>query len=251
VLWLLVFSAFAIDAPGEPRRQSAVGLVAAAGEVSPYAGRNGAAEARDAEAAGEPFPLYSHVFNGRAPGFRTPGLRHCHPGWTGGRKGPIRFLPLPEADWGEPGPISPMPPAEAAIYFATDFNREMFRRQAHAVRRVCPKAALDPYQPDKELYYSALLTGAFNELRCRGYGAGKARKIYEQRFGARERAIRAALLRKYGPPQDDEGEAIAIGFRCPHYRGAGRRFDVMLRELERRLLPADPPGRAEVQSVQQ
>jgi hypothetical protein len=98
--------------------------------------------------------------------------------------------------------------------------------------------ALDPQfarPPDKELWYSMRMIGAFNELRCRGFYPQQAKAIYEKRFGARERAIDAAMLAKYGPRREGEGEVLPIGKRCPAYRGAIRRAEAVQLELERRL----------------
>jgi hypothetical protein len=245
MLWLLGFLGLLASAAHETAQErpgTQLPVLARGGSV--YAGRSGLVEARDAAARGLPLSLYSHVWNGRAPGFRTPGLLNCDPGKTGGNRG-LRFLPLPEANWGEPGPYPPTPDAEAAIAFATDFNRATFRSRSSDIKRACPKAGLDPYVPDKELYYRTMLIGAFNELRCQGHSAKEAKKLYERRFGARQRAIKAALLERYGPSPEGEDEVIPIGFRCPRYEGAGRRLDAALSELERRLLPRrnmDPPA---------
>jgi hypothetical protein len=88
---------------------------------------------------------------------------------------------------------------------------------------------------DRELQFSMLTVGAFNELRCHGLNAEEARSVYEARFGARERAINAAMLSKYGHLGEDEGVFIPIGKRCPAYRGAIKRYEEMRAELERRL----------------
>ena len=104
---------------------------------------------------------------------------------------------------------------------------------------VAPEArSLDPQYarlPDKELWFSMRLIGAFNELRCQGLSPQQARVIYEKRFGAKERAIDAAMLAKYGPLREGEGEFLPIGKRCPAYRGAIRQSEAMRSELARRL----------------
>ena len=107
--------------------------------------------------------------------------------------------------------------------------------------------ALDPQYarlPDKELWFSMRLVGAFNELRCRGLTPQQAKAAYEMRFATRERAIDAAMLAKYGPLKDGEGEFIPIGRKCPAYRGAIRQSEAIRAELERRLgLPSSTPVR--------
>lgn len=98
--------------------------------------------------------------------------------------------------------------------------------------------ALDPQYarlPDKELWFSMRLVGAFNELRCQGLNPQQAKAAYEMRFAARERAIDAAMLAKYGPLRDGEGEFLPIGRKCPAYRGAIRQSEAIRTELERRL----------------
>lgn len=106
--------------------------------------------------------------------------------------------------------------------------------------------ALDPQYArlgDKDLWFSMRLVGAFNELRCQGLDPQQARAVYERRFGARERAIDAAMLAKYGPLKAGEGEFLPIGKKCPAYRGAIRQSDAIRTELERRLgIDAVPAG---------
>ena len=73
--------------------------------------------------------------------------------------------------------------------------------------------ALDPQYarlPDKELWFSMRLVGAFNELRCQGLKPEQAKAAYEMRFAARERAIDAAMLAKYGPLKEGEGEFLPM-----------------------------------------
>lgn len=98
--------------------------------------------------------------------------------------------------------------------------------------------------PDKELWFSMRWVGGINELLCRGLSIKSARAEYERRFGERERAIDAAMIAKYGPPKDGEGEMILTGKRCTGYRGAIRQSEAIRAELERRLgLPARRPIR--------
>jgi hypothetical protein len=110
---------------------------------SAYSQRDGVAEARKVARSGA-VQLYSHVRNGRAPGFATPGLRHCDPRDAGGLNR-IVFLPLPEADWGEGTHYPPEGYARAseAVQFARAYNREMFKLKARAIRRVCPRVELE------------------------------------------------------------------------------------------------------------
>src|SRR5688572_8136474 len=44
-----------------------------------FVGRDGRAEAQVEIAAGKPPKLYAHVFNGFAPGWKTPGIVACGP----------------------------------------------------------------------------------------------------------------------------------------------------------------------------
>lgn len=94
-----------------------------------------------------------------------------------------------------------------------------------------------PYHrmPDKELWYSMRWIGAFNELRCRGLNPQLASAEYDRRFGDRERAIDAAMIAKYGPVKDGEGEEITIGKSCRGYQGAIGKSEAIRAELERRL----------------
>jgi hypothetical protein len=97
---------------------------------------------------------------------------------------------------------------------------------------------------DKDLWYSMRWTGAFNELRCRGLNPKLAEAEYDRRFGDRERAIDAAMIAKYGPVNDGEGEAILTGKSCRGYQGAIDKSEAIRAELERRLgLPVRQPIR--------
>jgi hypothetical protein len=96
--------------------------------------------------------------------------------------------------------------------------------------------------PDKELWFSMRLVGAFNELRCQGLDPEEAKAAYEKRFGAKERAIDAAMLAKYGPLKEDEGVFLPIGEKCPAYRGAISLSERIRAELARRLGLSDRPA---------
>ena len=107
-----------------------------------YSARNGKAEAaRDNESA-RPARLYTHVFNGFAPGFATPGIDNCSPGQT---TAPL-FRGLPEADFQEGERRSEQQDrlAASATRFARDYNRATFQARAAEIRRVCPQARLAP-----------------------------------------------------------------------------------------------------------
>ena len=89
--------------------------------------------------------------------------------------------------------------------------------------------------PTKSCGSPSELVGAFNELRCRGLSPEQAKAAYERRFGARDRAIDAAMLEKYGPLREGEGDFLPIGKKCQAYRGAIRQSEAIRTELERRL----------------
>lgn len=93
----------------------------AAPQTVPFSQRDGAAEANADIEAKRPTQLYSAVFNGRAPGFITPGITDCDPRNTGGRADTILFVNLPEAGWQEPGLLF-SPQRDAAIEFARRYN---------------------------------------------------------------------------------------------------------------------------------
>ena len=98
--------------------------------------------------------------------------------------------------------------------------------------------------PDKDLWYSMRWVGAFNELRCRGLNPKLATAEYDRRFGDRERAIDAAMIARYGPLKDGEGEFILTGKSCRGYQGAIGKSETTRAELERRLgLPVRQPIR--------
>lgn len=115
----------------------------AAPQLIPFSQRDGEAEAKAEIRAKRPTKLYSATFNGRAPGFKTPGIAYCDPRDTGGRAGTILFANLPEAGWQEPGPLS-SPQRETAIAFARRYNQAMFEAREADIKRSCPKASLDP-----------------------------------------------------------------------------------------------------------
>lgn len=106
-----------------------------------FASRDGKAEAIAELAAGGPARLYSHVSNGRAPGFSTPGLRFCGPNYAATPKGRSLFRPLHEADWQEPEPFPPQ--FEAAVRFARAYNLTMFKRRKAQIVRVCRRVRLE------------------------------------------------------------------------------------------------------------
>jgi len=128
---------------------SLIAMSAQAGEsqlqAQVYAGRNGEAEAQADLAAGKPLKLYAHVSNGRAPGFRAPGLLNCDPTLVGGAEGQRLFAPLPEADWqeGEKYPAEYYRGAEAANRFASQYNQMIFQARKAQILRFCPLGRLE------------------------------------------------------------------------------------------------------------
>ena len=116
----------------------------ASGRPAPYAERNGEAEARTDLARGRPLKLYAHVFNGRAPAFRTPGLLDCDPRIVAGEEARALFVPLPAADWQEGVKYTDEQQriAQAARRFASQYNRTIFRARKAQVIRLCPRARL-------------------------------------------------------------------------------------------------------------
>jgi hypothetical protein len=88
---------------------------------------------------------------------------------------------------------------------------------------------------DRKLFLSGAIDSPFNELRCQGFGPKATSVIYERRFGERERRVRAALIAKYGVPKEGENDFLPIGKKCPAYKGAMRRYEGILAELETRL----------------
>ncbi|MEG3148679.1 hypothetical protein U1769_02185 [Sphingomonas sp. ZT3P38] len=120
---------------------AAAHCAAAAPEAIPFSQRDGEAEAKADVLAERSTKLYSAVFNGRAPGFRTPGIIYCDPRYTGGRKSRVTFAALPEADWQEPSPFPPQ--YEAATQFARRYNQTMFRARKADIKSTCPKARLE------------------------------------------------------------------------------------------------------------
>ncbi len=109
-----------------------------------YAERSGEAEARTDLARKKPLKLYTHVFNGRAPAFRTPGLLYCDPRVVAGEEAQALFVPLPAADWQEGVKYTDEQQrmAEAARHFASQYNRTIFRARKAQVTRLCPRARL-------------------------------------------------------------------------------------------------------------
>ena len=109
-----------------------------------YTERNGKAEARADLARGMPPRLYAHVFNGRAPGFRTPGLLDCDPRVVAGEEARALFVPLPAADWQEGVQYTDEQQriTQAAQRFAGQYNRTIFRARKAQVTRLCPRARL-------------------------------------------------------------------------------------------------------------
>lgn len=108
-------------------------------EAANYANRDGKAEAVAELAGGKPARLYTHIWNGRAPGYRTPGLTRCDPRYATIDPETL-FRPLPEADWQEPGPFPPQ--YEAAVKFARAYNLTMYANRKVQIMRVCPQIGI-------------------------------------------------------------------------------------------------------------
>lgn len=102
-----------------------------------YAKRDGKSEAATRVAEGKPAIVYTHVWNGRAPGFRTPGLRNCDPRYS---KVSELFVVIPELGMSEPFDIDQMnrPAWQAAYKFALAFNKEMYRLREGEILSACP-----------------------------------------------------------------------------------------------------------------
>lgn len=113
----------------------------AATKAVPFSQRNGELEAKADIKAGNPTTLYSAVFNGRAPGFRTPGIAYCDPRYADGRGSRVVFAKLPEADWQEPNP--PPPQSKEALQFARQYNQAMFKAREADIKSACPNARMD------------------------------------------------------------------------------------------------------------
>jgi hypothetical protein len=116
----------------------AAAIAASQTPLSPYLHRQGDAEVRTELAKGGPARLYTHRFNGRAPGFSTPGLTHCDPRSAVGTRARTLFRPLPEADWSEPMPFTHG--QEIAVRFARSYNLTMFKARRAEILRICPEA---------------------------------------------------------------------------------------------------------------
>jgi hypothetical protein len=102
-----------------------------------FVGRDGLAEAEADIQKSKSTKLYFHVFNGFAPDFRFPGLKGCWPQHSG----PVIFEMIPELAFSEG--TKPLPPADNAYKFASDYNRTMFAERSQSVKSACPDATLD------------------------------------------------------------------------------------------------------------
>ncbi|MES3099767.1 hypothetical protein [Sphingomonas faeni] len=109
--------------------------------VMPFELRDGETEARGELAARKPLKLYIHIWNTRAPGFRTPGLIDCDPRTADREKTGSVFVEIPEAGWSEQMPFPPH--FDAAVSFASHFNKTVFSKRRNEVLLICPKARLD------------------------------------------------------------------------------------------------------------
>jgi hypothetical protein len=85
-----------------------------------------------------------HAYNGRAPGFKIPGLTNCSPGAVGTVLF-VSFASLPEADWqeGQHYTETEARDADAARHFASQYNRTVLQTYRVQLARACPNARLD------------------------------------------------------------------------------------------------------------
>ncbi len=104
-----------------------------------FSGRDGKQEALAAIQAGMPAQLYSHVFNGFAPGFGTPGIVNCSPQVSTA----LIFVSIPELDFAEGEPPSSPPETETSAYnFAYAYNREVYRSRTAELKKACPQVRI-------------------------------------------------------------------------------------------------------------
>lgn len=111
-----------------------------ASDKDKYAGRDGKAEAIKDYRAGKPLLIYSHIANGFAPGWASPGLVSCSPEEVGGEIGARVFQVMPEAAFheGEVRSVADNQLAASAFRFAKAYNTEVLRIRFADVQRVCP-----------------------------------------------------------------------------------------------------------------
>jgi hypothetical protein len=138
---LLCIPVIACDNQGEYEQSGKLVTVDASKSEIPnperFIGRDGRAEARADIRNNKSTKLYFRVFNGYAPGYQFPGLKGCWPQ----RSGPVVFEIIPELAFSEG--TEPLPPADNAYQFASDYNRTMFAERSQNVKSACPDATLD------------------------------------------------------------------------------------------------------------
>jgi hypothetical protein len=107
-----------------------------------YIGRDGKAEAVADFQAGEPIKIYSHVSNGIAPGYATPGLQNRTPDYAKTDISPYPFVMIDAAAFAEGETRTPAQSraSASAIRFAADYNLTTLGLRAQDVRKVCPQA---------------------------------------------------------------------------------------------------------------
>ena len=111
-------------------------------ESGPYAGRDGAAEARADIRKRRPLKLYTHGAEGEFPGYITPGLIGCDPDRNNGSKQADKlFLVLPFTIREDRIPSEDESRQGAsAVAFAEAYNTTMFRKRKAEVLKICPAA---------------------------------------------------------------------------------------------------------------
>ena len=105
-----------------------------------YAGRDGRQEAANDLKAGKPIAIYSHVFDGFAPGLVSPGLIDCSPDQARDNTTRRLFRFMPEATFQEGQTRRPVDSelAMSAVNFARSYNQEVLRLRRADVEKVCP-----------------------------------------------------------------------------------------------------------------
>jgi hypothetical protein len=83
--------------------------------------------------------------------------------------------------------------------------------------------------PIEQLWLANLWLEASAEFHCRGLSTSEIDRIFRRKYAAREERITIRLGRKA------VDEIIAIGHRCSYWRGALKRYEQSLIELEKRL----------------
>ena len=110
-----------------------------------YAKRDGEAEALSNFRSRRPLLIYSHVQNGFAPGWASPGLVFCSPSEVGADAALRVFRIMSEASFQEGKTYTPVQQrvAASAVRFARDYNIAVFRHRRAEVIKVCPDVRVE------------------------------------------------------------------------------------------------------------